>query len=146
LGKGETVVTAGEENAELVREIVREALKDAREILVLINLLECQNTGDVNARLNGRGAAEAGLVLRNALQAYLAVLIQRTFSTSHRDDDLHLRRAVKILQKSEIRVQFESPNDELRDAESCFQKLSKDPRLTRIEQFRHKGRSPSGKP
>src|SRR5205823_378842 len=99
----------------------------------MTRLVECQNTRGVNDRLSDSGAAEAGLVIRNALWAYLVTIIQRTFSMSHRDDDWHLRRAVEILQN-----QPEIKNDELRDAESCFQRLSEDPRRERIEKFRHK--------
>jgi hypothetical protein len=135
-------MTAGqrEENAELVREIVRDALDDAMEILVIISLMECQNTGGVNDRLSHKGAAPAGIVLRNALKTHLVTTITRAYSES-RVGDLHFRRAFEILRDShEIRAEFqvEGSNEGLHDAESYFLKCCGDHRLKLIKQFRHK--------
>jgi len=127
-------------NAELVREIVRVALGDALEILLAITVMESQNAGGVNDRLSDAGAAQAGIVVRNALITHLVTRITRAYSDS-RAGDLHLRRAFEILRDNpQIRAVFQqnASDDALREAEAYFQKCRGDHRLPRIEHFRDK--------
>jgi hypothetical protein len=136
-------MTAGHEevSAELVRKIVREALDDdAREILVTIRVMECQNTGGVNERLSATGAAHAGMVVRNALISHLIIRIARIYSDA-RVGDLHLRRAFAILRDKQIRAEFEvdaTSKTALCEAEGYFQERLKDDRRERIKHFRDK--------
>jgi hypothetical protein len=126
------------EGSDLVRQIGEDALVDAMEIFVTIELMEAQNTGGVNERLSDEGAGQGGIVIRNALLSHLIVTVTRAFSFP-RANDRHLRRAFEILQhNSEIRTAFKDKENELIEAERFFKSCCEDPRLERIKHMRDK--------
>ena len=98
------------QSAETVRKIAGHALSDAEEITLLIALIEEQNKGGVNKKLNEAGAGNAGMVLRNALIARLVTLIARSYAKP-KDGDLHLRVAVNLLMTKTTREVVEAGND-----------------------------------
>jgi hypothetical protein len=122
----------------LVRQIGEDALVDAMEILVTIELMEAQNIGGVNDRLSDEGAAQGGIVVRNALLSHLVVTVTRAFSLP-RANDRHLRRAFEILERnSETRTAFQDNGNALIEAEQFFKNCCEDPRLERIKHMRDK--------
>jgi methylaspartate ammonia-lyase len=140
LGEGETPVTRAVENAELVREIVKEAHRDAEQIHLIINLMKCQNIEGIDVRLKAEGALDASKVISDALTIYLVTIITLQYSPLHADD-LTLHRAFDILRrKQDIRDEFkiDGSDDALVEPEKYFQNCLDDQRLTTIINFRNK--------
>jgi hypothetical protein len=139
-GKGEITMTAGKENAELVREIVKEAHRDAEQILLIIDLLRYQHSEGMDARLKAKGALDASKVISDALKVHLVTIITLQYSELY-PDDLSLRKAFDILKsKQDIRDEFKTDgsDDALVEAEKSFANLLKDERLKKIKDFRNK--------
>jgi hypothetical protein len=114
-------------------------LSDAVEIKLLIGLMQEQNSGGVNERLNQAGAVRAAVVLRNALTARLVTLIARAYAEPLQGD-LLLRLAVDLLKDKVTREVFESGDGTKKLA--AFDELSGkcrgDHRLSPIKEFRDK--------
>jgi hypothetical protein len=125
--------------AETVRKVAELALSDALEITMLIALMEGQNTGGANSKLNEAGAGAAARILRNALIARLVTLVARAYATAQRGD-LHLRVAACLLQNNETRQIFESGNggEDLAAFNTQWIKCRGDHRLPPIKVFRDK--------
>jgi hypothetical protein len=64
-------------HADIVRKVADQALSDAVEITVLIELIEKQNSNGINDKLNKAGAGRAAMVLRNAMIARLVTIVAR---------------------------------------------------------------------
>jgi hypothetical protein len=61
--------------------------------------METQNKGGVNQKLSDAGAAQAGIVIRDAILCRLATMIMREFAPS-RDGDLHIGRAIELRRRT----------------------------------------------
>ena len=125
---------------ETVREILRLALTDASEILVIIALLETQNSDDINHRVSEAGAAQAGIVIRNSLIGRLVTLVTRAYAES-RPGDLHLQRAFDLLKDNpSIRLRLEANGSSvtLSAAEKHWQECRGNHRREQISHFRDK--------
>jgi hypothetical protein len=133
--------------AETVRKIAELALSDAVEITLLIALIEGQNTGGVNKKLDEAGADRAGVVLRNALIARLVILIARAYAKP-KHGDLHLAVAADLLKDNPTRQVFGSGNgaEKLAAFDAQFEKCRGDHRLPPINNFRDKYTAHLGEP
>jgi hypothetical protein len=133
--------------AEVIRRIAEEALGDAVQITLLINLLETQNSGEVNKRLNEAGAGKAAIVFRNALIARLVLLIARSYSKP-RQGDLHLDAAVLLLEDNTMREIFGTGDGgkKLAEFDKQWAKCRGDHRLPAINDFRNKFTAHLGEP
>ena len=129
---------AAEKEIKTVRSVVEEALRDGTEIVVLIAVMETQNKGGVNEKLSDAGAAQAGLVIRNAILCRLATMVTREFARS-REEDLHVGRAIELL-KGDTLAQFRRVGsaDKLDAAIEQWSKLRGDHRHERLKHFRDK--------
>ena len=125
--------------SETVRKIAEQALGDAVEITLLINLIEGQNAGGVNKKLDEGGASRAAIVLRNALIARLVTLIARAYSKP-KNGDLHVHVAVGLLKDNVTRQIFGSRNglERLATFENHWTKCHGDHRLPLVKHFRDK--------
>jgi hypothetical protein len=134
--------------AEIVREIANQAMGDAVEITLLIGLLQEQNTGGVNKRLEQADASQAGIVLRNALIARLVVLVARAYAKP-RQGDRHVRVAADLLKDKTTREIFQTGADgpgNLAAFETHWKKCRRDHRLRPITHFRDKYTAHLGEP
>jgi hypothetical protein len=130
-----------------VRKVADLALSDAVEITLLTALIEKQNAGGINERLNRAGAGRATVVLRNALIARLVMLIARAYSKP-KHGDLHLRVAAGLLEDNVTRQIFISGNGEEKLAafDAHWAKCRGDHRLPPIKDFRDKYTAHLGEP
>lgn len=127
-------------NAEIIRKVGEQALQDALQIVHLIEMARAQNSRGINARISQAGGAESVKVFRNAMIGYLTILVARTYGKIW-SDDLHCRVAAELLKNDKTcRDIFQTGNGGklLAQFEAHWEKCLKDPRLERIENFRHK--------
>lgn len=128
-------------NAEKIRKVAEQALQDAIQIVHLIELLRAQNSRGINARISEAGGSQAVIALRNAMIGYLTILVARAYGKTIWPDDLHCRVAADLLKKDKTCRDIFQTGDGgklLAQFESHWEKCLKDPRLERIENFRHK--------
>ncbi len=127
--------------------IARDGFLAALEILQLIEVMEKQNQGRINANLSDSDAARAGIVVRNSLVARITLLVAGAFSPARRDDK-HLRRAFELLRDPTIRAAIEKDGSAqvLQEAIDLWNKLNADPSLPMIKHFRDKFTAHSSKP
>jgi hypothetical protein len=118
--------------------IVEAALRDGIEMVTLIAVMETQNKDGVTGRLSDAGAAQAGIVIRNAILCRLATMVMREFARS-RDGDLHIGRAIELL-KGNTLAHFRRVGsaDKLEVAIAQWKKLRGDHRHERLKEFRDK--------
>ncbi len=125
-------------DVETVRQIVNLALGDGMEIVVLMALLETGNKNRISESLSDAGAAQAGIVARNALFTRLITLITREYAKS-RDGDMHLARAFELLEGDTLAIfQGVGSPDDLSAAIEDWKKLQGDQRLNSLIHFRDK--------
>ncbi len=135
-------------NAERVRQIAELALSDAVEITCLINVMQKQNTGGINNRLNEAGAGQAAVVVRNALVARLVTLIARAYPEPKKGD-MHLREAARILETDNLTRQIFAAGagkERVASFDAHWTKCRGDHRLERIKHFRDKFTAHLGEP
>jgi hypothetical protein len=122
-----------------VNEIARDGFLTALEILQLIEVMEKQNQGRINANLSDSGAARAGIVVRNSLVARVTLLVAGAFSPARRYDK-HLRRAFELLNDPDVRAAIEKQGSAqaLHEAIDFWKSLNDDPALPTIKHFRDK--------
>lgn len=135
-------------DAETVREIAGLGYGgDALEILVLIEIMETQNSGDINANLSDAGAAQAGIVVRNSLLTSLLIIVARAYANA-RPGDKHLQRAFDLLKDQKVRDEFygRARGASLADAEAHWLKCKSDHRLGALVHFRDKFTAHIGTP
>jgi hypothetical protein len=127
--------------------IARDGFLAALEILQLIEVMEKQNQGRINANLSDSDAARAGIVVRNSLVARIILLVAGAFSPARRDDK-HLRRAFELLRDPTIRAAIEKDGSAqvLQEAIDLWNTLNTDPSLPMIKHFRDKFTAHSSKP
>lgn len=135
-------------NADRIRKIAEQGLHDAFQIIHLIELLRGQNSKGINARIADAGGSQALVALRNAMIGYLTLIIARVYSIP-RSGDLHCRVAAELLERDQISREIFQIGDGgrlLAQFMSHWKKCVTDPRLERIENFRHKYTAHLGKP
>src|SRR5580700_9929114 len=71
---------------QIVLEIAKQALDDAKEITVLVGLIREQNTGGVNKRLSEAGASNVVSAVRNASIARLVIVVARAYAKPRHGD------------------------------------------------------------
>jgi hypothetical protein len=127
-------------SAELVDQIVKDALSDALEILQLIELMKRQNTRGINKALSAKGAADPATAIRNSFIARITTLVARCYSKVTREDDRHLRRAFECLENLSVRSEIEkrSSKHAVAGVEQLWKKLDAGDGVERVNQFRHK--------
>jgi hypothetical protein len=127
--------------------IARDGFLAALEILQLIEVMEKQNQGRINANLSDSDAARAGIVVRNSLVARITLLVAGAFSPARREDK-HLRRAFELLRDPAIRAAIEKDGSAqvLQEAIDLWNTLNTDPSLPIIKHFRDKFTAHSSKP
>jgi hypothetical protein len=120
---------------------------DALEILVLIEAMETQNSGEVNETLSDAGAAQAGIVIRNSMIAWLVILVARAYAKA-RPGDLHLQRGFDLLKDIPVRTEFDGMRlgAAIAEAERYWSKCTGDHRLPHLLHFRDKFTAHIGKP
>jgi hypothetical protein len=129
---------ATKKEIETVRSVVEAGLRDGREIVVLIAVLETQNRGGVNGRLSDAGAAHAGIVIRSAILSRLATMITREFARS-KEGDLHVGRAFELLKGDTLaHFQLKGSAGKLGAATEQWKKLRGDHRYQWLKHFRDK--------
>lgn len=134
--------------ADQIRDIAKIASDDAANILQLIALIERQNTGGTNKTLSEAGAGGAAISVRNAMIAYLVLLISRTYAAP-KPGDRHLCVAVDLLKTNPLaRSIFEVGDGAKKVAafEAHWSKCKGDHRLERIKHFRDKFTAHLGEP
>jgi AbiU2 len=125
-------------DVETVRQIITLALGDGMEIVVLMALLETGNKNGISDSLSDAGAAQAGIVARNAVFNRLITLITREYAKS-RDGDMHLGRAFDLLEGDTLAIfQGVGSPDDLSAAIEDWKKLRGDQRLNSLIHFRDK--------
>jgi hypothetical protein len=132
------VETVQRSDVETVRQIITLALGDGMEIVALKTLLETGNKNGISDSLSDAGAAQAGIVVRNALFTRLIALITREYAKS-RDGDMHLGRAFELLEGDTLAIfQGVGSPDDLSAAIEDWKKLRGDQRLNSLVHFRDK--------
>jgi len=134
--------------ADQIREIANLALGDALNIVQLTALLEGQNAGGVNKRLSDAGADNAAITARNAMIAYLVVLISRAYADP-KPGDLHLRVAADLLKSDTLARSIFNAGDaskKVAEFEAQWAACRGDYRLQRINHFRDKFTAHLGEP
>jgi alkanesulfonate monooxygenase SsuD/methylene tetrahydromethanopterin reductase-like flavin-dependent oxidoreductase (luciferase family) len=132
------VLLAQKSDVETVREIVQLALRDGKEIVVLVAVLRSKNEGGVNWKLSDGGAGYAGTAVQNALFTRLILMVTRAFAES-REGDLHLGRAFELLTGDTLEsFQRVGLPAEIAAAAEQWQKLRADQRLNSLSHFRDK--------
>ena len=135
-------------NADTIRKVAEQALQDALQIVHLIELLRAQNSRGINARISEAGGSQAVVALRNAMIGYLTLLVARAYANP-RSGDLHCRVAAELLKSDKTSREIFQTGDGgklLAQFQSHWEKCVKDPRLERIEHFRHKYTAHLGQP
>ena len=133
--------------ADQIREIAKLASDDAENILQLIALIKRQNEGGVNKTLSEAGAAGAAISVRNAMIAYLVLLISRTYADPR--SGRHLCVAADLLKNNPLaRSIFEVGDGATKVAnfEAHWSRCKGDHRLERIKHFRDKFTAHLGEP
>ena len=135
-------------NADRIRKIAEQALQDALQIVHLIELLRAQNSSGINSRISKDGGSQAVVALRNAMIGYLTLLVARAYANP-RPGDLHCRVAAELLKSDKTSREIFQIGDGgklLTQFQSHWEKCVIDPRLDRIEHFRHKYTAHLGEP
>jgi hypothetical protein len=133
---------------DIVREIASRGYgRDALEILLLIEIMEVQNTDPVNDNLSDAGAAQAAIVVRNSLLTRLLILVTREYGRA-RPGDLSLQRAFDLLKDERVRAEFADRGlgTALADAETFWQRCNGDHRLRTVRHYRDKYTAHIGAP
>ena len=132
---------------QIVIEIAKQALDDAKEIVVLINFIREQNTGGVNKRLSEVGAGNAIKAIRNALITRLVILVARAYARPQHGDR-HAQVAVNLLSTASTRQHFNEKGnkDKLASFDAQWTKCKADERLPKIKSFRDKYTAHLGEP
>lgn len=85
---------------QVVPEVAKQALEDAKEITVLLGIIREQNAGGVNNRLRDAGAGNAA---QDALITRLVILVARAYAKP-RHGDRHVQVAVNLLATTTLSV------------------------------------------
>lgn len=126
--------------AQIAEEIAKEAFTTGLEILQLIEVMEKQNTGQINGNLSDSGAARAGHVVRNSLISRITLLTAGAYSST-RAGDRHLRAGFDLLQAPALRQQIAFGGRraaQIASFEATWARLNADPRLATVKHFRDK--------
>jgi hypothetical protein len=120
-------------------DISDKAFVDGIELLHLIEVMQAQNTGDVNKKLSAAGAAGAAMVVRNGLLSRIVLFLAGAYSDS-RPGDLHLGRAFDLLKNASVREELGHRGSTvlLDDAGKLWARCKGDHRLPVIRHFRDK--------
>jgi hypothetical protein len=131
-----------------VYEISDGGFVDAIEIRQIVQLLEFQNNDSVRDALEEKEAETASLMMRNALISRLVLLVSRVYSTPSRDADLHVGRAIELLNDAAVRTEIETrvSIESVAHAIELWKRLRGDHRLARIKHFRDRYTAHLGKP
>jgi hypothetical protein len=135
-------------NADRIRKIAEQALQDALQIMHLIELLRAHNSRGINSRISKAGGSQAVVAFRNAMIGHLTLLVARAYANP-RPRDLHCRVAADLLKSDKTSREIFEAGDGgklLAQFQSHWEKCVKDPRLERIEHFRHKYTAHLGEP
>ncbi len=135
-------------NAGKIRKIAELGLQDALQILHLIELLRTQNSRGINARISQAGGSQAVVAIRYAMIGYLTLIVARAYANPW-SGDLHCRVAAELLKSDQMSREIFQTGDGgklLAQLQSHWEKCVKDPRLERIEHFRHKHTAHLGEP
>jgi len=138
----------GLSNAEKIRKIADQALQDALQIVQLVELLRGQNSRGINTRISKAGGSQAAIVVRNAMIAYLTVLVTRAYSKRW-NGDLHCLEAAELLKSDKSArgiYQTGEGGKLLAQFEAHWAKCTADSRLERIKHFRDKFTAHLGEP
>jgi hypothetical protein len=132
---------------EIVLEIAKQALDDAKEITVLVGLIREQNKDGVNKRLSEAGAGNAAKAVRNALITRLVILVARAYAKPQQGDR-HVQVAVNLLNAASTRQHFNEKGDKDKVAsfDTQWKKCKADERLPKIKNFRDKYTAHLGEP
>jgi AbiU2 len=132
---------------QIVLEIAKQALDNAKEITVLVGLIREQNTGEVNKRLSEAGAGNAAKAVRNALIARLVILAARAYAKP-RHGDRHVQVAANLLNAASTRQHFneKGDKDKLASFDAQWIKCKADERLPKVKNFRDKYTAHLGEP
>jgi hypothetical protein len=132
---------------QIVLEIAKQALDDAKEITTLVGLIREQNTGGVNQRLIEAGAGNATKAVRNALITRLVILVARAYAKP-RQGDRHVQVAANLLTAASTRQHFKEKGDKdkLASFDAQWKKCKGDERLPKIKNFRDKYTAHLGEP
>jgi hypothetical protein len=132
---------------EIVLEIAKQALDDAKEITVLVGLIREQNTGGVNKRLSEAGAGNAAKAVRNTLITRLVILVARAYAKPQQGDR-HVQVAVNLLNAASTRQHFneKGDKDKLASFDAQWKKCKTDEQLPKIKNFRDKYTAHLGEP
>lgn len=144
---GEVLQTRPAKSArETVREILTQSLSTGMEILLLIDLLEAQNSGGVNNNLHKSGLGNPAIALRNSLMTRLIMLVAREYSKPQ-ETDRNLHRAYDLLKNdATVRETLIKDRDALSKADEQFRILKGDHRYQKIRHFRDKFTAHIGEP
>jgi hypothetical protein len=123
--------------ADIVREIVNQALGFGIELLSLVELMEAQNSSNVNANLQKAGLHNPVFSIRNATITRIVLMVAREYSKP-RKTDRNLCQAFDLLREPSVREIFSSREAALIEAEKHFRKCKGDNRLQKITHFRDK--------
>jgi hypothetical protein len=131
-----------------VFEISDLGFQDAIEIRQIAKLLEFQNEDSVRDALEEKEADTASLMMRNALISRLVLLVSRVYASPSRDTDLHVGRAIELLNDDAVRTEIEmrGPPGSVAHALDLWKRLRGDHRLSRIKHFRDRYTAHLGKP
>jgi hypothetical protein len=123
--------------ADIVREIVSQALGFGIELLSLVELMDAQNSNNVNANLVKAGLQNPLISIRNATMTRIVLMVAREYSRPRRTDR-NLHRAFDLLGEPSVRDVFSNREAALVEAEKHFRKCKDDERLVKIKHFRDK--------
>lgn len=135
-------------HADTVRNVANQALSDAVEITILIDLIKKQNSDGINDELKKAGAGRAAGVVRNALIAQLVTIVARAYAPA-KQGDLHVRVAKELLKDNvarQILTSIEGGKERVSDFESRWDKCCGDHRRQRVKEFRDKYTAHLGEP
>jgi hypothetical protein len=132
-------------DADIVREIVTQALGFGIEMSSLVELLEAQNSNGVNANLANAELQNPLISIRNALMTRLVLMVAREYSKP-RKSDKNLHRAFDLLGEPSVHEIFNNREAALTEATKHFKKCKGDNRLQKITHFRDKYTAHIGEP
>lgn len=132
-------MTRPQATADTVRELAEAGFYHAYEILLLIELMQLQNVGRINAKLSEAGAAGAAEAVRNSLIARITLLVSGCYART-RKGDRHTRRAFEILGDPQIRAEVERTGSKqaMAEAHQLWKARNEDPRQKTVKHFRDK--------
>ncbi|WFT91272.1 hypothetical protein QA633_23150 [Bradyrhizobium barranii] len=124
-------------DADIVREIVDQARGFGIELLSQVELMEAQNSNNVNANLIAADLEHPLISIRNATISRIVLMVAREYAKP-RKADRNLHRAFDLLSEGPARDVFGNRERALVDAEKHFRKCKDDNRLQKIKHFRDK--------